>query len=714
MKSTIDTDVDLLKEDESLQDAIQKELDKLEKDVMSDPDKKEKGDTLAHFVDDCFEESERARKDTEDRWLLDLRQYRGQYSDETLSKMDPQRSKAYIRVTRTKVKTVDSRLCDFLFPANGDQNWSIDPTPFPDYTEEQRSELAKMYQEETGKQITPEELEVMVLKESKRKTTRMEKTIADQLAELRYQETMRDVVHSGNVYGTGILKGPLVNIVQNKQYKKESGDKKETKWVLQHFDRVTPFVESVPVWDIYPDMEATSVQDCRYIIQRRKMDKHELSELAMRSDFNGKKITKYLRDNPDGDFEKKSHELELQTLGSIVSTTANASSHAKKYEVKEFWGYVDAEDLVQAGVALPDTMLGQLEVAANIWTLGTKVIKATLSPMDGVVWPYFFYYYDKDETSIFGEGIPAILRDVQELINSAFRAMLDNAAISAGPQVEVNLDLLSELEDPTDIRPFKTWLRNGSGVDAAQPAIRVFQLPSYTPEFERMANLFKAYGDEVTTIPQYMWGEQAGGAGRTASGLSMMMGSANITIKDQVKNFDMGITKPFITAMYHWNMQFNDDEKIKGDYTILATGTTSLIAKEVYANTLIQFAQLTANGMDAGIVKRPTIIRSIAEALDLGDKGLVMSEQEIAAQQQQQQAQQQEERAWMSTIIEAAREGGTSPEALLNSLKMAKQEQDEQIQQAQRAQQSQAQQVRPQQGAPIPPQQGAPIAAQRR
>ena len=294
--------------------------------------------------------------------------------------------------------------------------------------------------------------------------------------------------------------------------------------------------------------------------------------------------------------------------------------------------------------------------------------------MEGVKWPYFFYYYDKDETSIFGEGIPSIMSDVQELINSAFRAMLDNAAISAGPQIEVNLDLMSEDEDPRDVYPFKVWMRTGEGADAANPAIRVFQLPSYTTEFERMIELFRSYGDEVTSIPRQMWGEPSGAAGRTASGLSMLMGSANITIKDQVKNFDDGITKPFISAMYHWNMKFNSDSDIKGDYAVQARGTSSLIAKEIRAQSLINFAQITNNQVDLGTVKRPNIIRSIADALDLSDDNLVYSDKEIEVQKQQEQKQAQEERQWMTDMVETARSEGVSPAALIDSLRQLRED----------------------------------------
>lgn len=696
--------VERVEDDPVLTKAIEKMLDEINvnSSVPTDPsDDTSHSYGVAAFVRSRFTESESARMDFESRWLKDLRQYRGQYEPEIAQRFNTNRSKAFIRLTRNKVKTVDSRLSDLLFPANGDKNWSISPTPLPEYGERQLKQLAGMYQQETKQQVSPEELLQLVQETAKKQSDKMSKIIEDQLAELRYREIMREVMHSGNLYGTGILKGPLVSISENRQYKKQSSGGKDA-WVITQTDEITPFIESVMVWDIYPDMEASCIEDCRFVIQRRKMSKHDVLELGKRSDFNGKLIKRYLKEHPDGDLNKKTFEVELQSLGNVNTTgTSTPQVSSKKYEVLEYWGYVDTEDLERCGVSIPEKLKGQLEVAANIWVIGNKVIKASLVPMEGITWPFFFYYYDKDETSIFGEGIPSIMRDVQELVNSCFRAMLDNAAISAGPQIEVNMDLLSEDEDPREVYPFKVWMRGGEGPEAASPAIRVFQLPSYTMEFERMATLFKEYGNEVTAIPPYMWGDQAGGgAGRTASGLSMMMGSANVQIKDQVKNFDDGITKPFVRAMYHWNMQFGDDEDAKGDYAVVARGTSSLIAKEVFSQTLINFANITNNATDAGIVKRANIIRNIAESLDLGDKNLVYSDQEIQVNSQQQQQAQEAERQWMSQMVEVARKEGISPQDLITNLRELKQQTESEAQQQseQQGQQENSAEVQPQQG----------------
>lgn len=652
--------------------------------TKEDKRKQDYVDLLGLYVRACFEDSESARKIVEDDWISALKQYKGIYSPEILAKIVPNRSRAYVRITRTKVKTVDSRLVDLLFPANGDKNWEITPTALPDYSEKKKEAIIKLYEEENGEKISPAKLDSLIIEEAARQARKMSKTINDQLQELRYREIMREVIHSGNVYGTGILKGPLVSIIENHQYYKTVQENGKEKWILKDYDRIIPFCENVRLWDIYPDMESTSFADTRYIVQRRKMNKQDLVQLSKRSDFAGEVIKKYLKDFPSGNYEKKAYELVLNDIGDIYPPSHNHETKSRKYEVLEYWGYVDTYTLEQWGMEIPEDKQGWLEIPCNVWVLDNKVIKAAINPIDGLKWPYFVYYFDKDETSIFGEGIPSIMRTMQEMTNAAFRAMLDNAAISAGPQLEVNLDLLSEDEDPKEVHPFKVWLRTGTGLDASNPCIRHIPMQSYTREFETMLSMFSTYSDEITTIPRYMWGDtDVKGAGRTSSGLSMLMGSANMAIKDQVKNFDDGITTPFIRAMYHWNMQFNEDEDIKGDYNVIARGSASLIAKEMYTQYLINFLNITNNPSDASIIKRPDIIRSVADAFDLNSDKFILSDSEIAAQRQQEQEEQQKQMDFMNTIVEAARENGTSPDALVSAMKnlLTQQKQLLQIQQ---------------------------------
>jgi hypothetical protein len=618
---------------------------------------------LAQTLNDLFMEFERDRRLTEERWIKDLRQYRGEYDPETRKKLHPKRSKAFLSLTRTKVKTVSARETDLLFPANGDKNWGIRPTPIPELNPATIEAIQFQYQEATGEEPDEATVKQLINKEANRRCDAMEKEMADQLSELKYRSIIRNCIKDGNLYGTGILKGPLGKTQRSKRWlpgTEESGED----WVTIELEKLLPYCEHVSVWDVYPDMSARIEEDMRGVFQRYVMTRHKVFELAKRPDFNGAAIRAYLKVHVHGDAEYKPHEQDLKNLNDSSEQDTAVVNRKGRYELREFWGYMSTNELAEAGVEIDEEDLG-LEVAANVWMLGPMVIKAVISPIEGVTLPYHFYYYDKDDTSIWGEGIPTIMRDAQKLFNASVRAMLDNAAMSAGPIIEANMDLLDPNEDPKDLFPFRVFLRDGQGQEATAPAIRVYSLPSYTNEFMTMINFFMNAADEVTAIPRYMYGDtnQMGGAGKTATGLSMLMGAANVTLKDQVKNFDDGITIPFIKALYFWNMEFSTKEYIKGDFNVNARGSTSLIAREVKAESLMQFMNTTNNPTDLMYTKRDNVLREYSKVLDLDELDLIKDKNTVEIEEKNRAAAQQEEDKFMRELamIKATSGGHMEP-----------------------------------------------------
>lgn len=619
-----------------------------------------------------FNDAEKDRQNIEDRMLKDLRQFRGEYDPEVLTRLHPKRSKAFISLTKTKVKTLSARQSDLLFPANGERNWGIEPTPIPELNPQIIENISRQFMEATGEAPEEEFIKKELNNEAVRRCEAMQAEIEDQLAELKYRETIRNVILSGNLYGTGCLKGPLVKKKRVKRWL-PNGDE----WVAVEIEQMLPYCEFVPVWDLYPDMAARTPEQMRYIFQRYVMNKHKVLELANRSDFNSDAIRAYLAVHCNGNATAKNHEQSLRALnpsGSDVlgyTETSRAGTSALgigggsnvsmegKYEVIEYWGYVNTKKLRDMGVEISKEL--DIEVAANVWMIGDTIIKAVMSPIEGVTFPYHFYYYEKDDTSIWGEGIPSIMRDPQSIFNAAIRAMLDNAAISAGPLIEVNTELVdTSSEDPRDVYPFRAFLRDGVGIEAQAEAIRVHSLPSYTNEYMAMINFFMTMTDEVTAIPRYLYGETTGmkGAGATASGLSMLMGATNITLKDQIKFFDDGITEPFIKAMYFWNMQFSPKEYIKGDYSVKAKGTTSLIAREVKAESLNQFLAVTNNPTDLMYIKRDNVLREMVKIMDLDDYDFIKDANTVAMEAQARDEEAQRQQAFTEKLATMKAESG--------------------------------------------------------
>ena len=558
---------------------------------------------------DQFTKVKSDRVEIERRWLDDLRQFKGVYSAEELLRMDPARSHTFARVTRTKVKSATARLMDMVFPAGSDDNWSYNPTPKSEMAPDPAMAVKLMAQ--LGRQPTKMELDQASQIRAAVAAKNMEKTVRDQLVEVRYRKLVKQAIFSGNLFGTGIIKGPLVN----RSYRKAWTIGPDGSWKLNNIPRLIPFTEFTPVWEMYPDTLATTFLEAQFNYQRSVMPKHEVSLLAKRPDFKKDAIRSYLKDNPDGDATMLDWEVELRRLG--WNLTGNQVK-GKRYEVLEYWGVLDAKELTELGIEVPDDSLS--EFWANVWLLGSKIIKVDVQPIEGMQLPYYAYYWDKDETSIFGEGIPSIMRDEQKALNSAVRAMQDNAAITAGPQLEANIDLLHPDEDSRSVHPFKVWQRTGVGAEAQYPALREVRLSSYTQEYLQLAGYFMNNIHELT-LPSYMHGEATskGSVGRTASGLSMLMSAAQITFKDQLFSIDDDLQKPLLEGFYHWNMQFNPDPDIKGDFDIVVKGTSSLVAREIRAQNLDQFANSTLNPMDAPFIDRHALNKQRALVLELGD-----------------------------------------------------------------------------------------------
>lgn len=565
---------------------------------------------------------------TEQRWLKDLRQYRGQYEPEEEAAIGPNRSKSFLRKTRVKVKTVNARIVDMLFPAGKEVNFKVGPTPVPSVSAMQKKQIVQQLAQAFQAEPTKQQIDQAVRDAAEKAAKGMSMRIEDQLSECRYKDVAKRVINSGNLYGTGVLKAPLVERKIRERFIEQNG-----RWKIVTEEYTVPFVDFVPLWRLYPDMAATTLEECRYIYERHLMTRTAMLKLAKRKSFSGQKILDWVNSNINGHFIPRYYDAELKLIGDRQATQ---QSNNGQFEVLERWGWLSAQKLRDAGVKVPKDREDE-DFFCNIWCLPNgEVIRAAIQPINGVTWPYHFYYFDKDETSLFGEGLASIMRDDQKMLNAVVRMILDNAAITAGPMLEVMTHLLAKTEKIDEVFPFKVWMRNRE--DPGTSAVRVIDLPSNLEELTALFQLFDNNADEVSVVPKYTSGENPrDGAAGTASGLSMLMAAQGVAIKDLIVSFDEGITKPFIQALYRWNMQFTKDNSIKGDFNVVALGASSLMAKEIRAQQLDQFSATLAPE-DAQFVKRHQLITQRAEAHDLTD--IVKTQEEVDAENNSPQAQQ--------------------------------------------------------------------------
>ena len=289
----------------------------------------------------------------------------------------------------------------------------------------------------------------------------------------------------------------------------------------------------------------------------------------------------------------------------------------------------------------------------EVWLIGTTVIRAVLNYDPIGRKPYYMTSYEAKPGSVDGKGVADLCRDSQAMVNATSRALANNMGISSGPQVGVNISRLPAGEDISDMHPWKIWQFQASEYNDGSPPLSFFQPNSNAQELMAVFEKFSERADEDTMIPKYMTGGHTPGAGRTSSGLAMMISNAGKGIKQVINNIDKNVIIPAIQRLYHDNLRYADDPDLVGDVNISARGASSLIVKEAEAVRKNDFLQLVLNSPMAqeivGLDGAAELLRDAAMNLNTNPDRIVPDRPKASMLQKQAQiiAQQQEQIAQM-------------------------------------------------------------------
>ena len=605
-------------------------------------EEQEELNSLGSILKAKYTEYKDARDNIEDDWIEDLRAFMGQYDPDVLSKIQSKgdRSQVYVGLTRTKVLAAYSRITDLLFQP-GQDFFSIEKTPISKQpvVERQLAEKAALEIQQAAEQVGTAGLEELVMarlqelteeieEETDRRVENMHQAILDQSKESNLEQKMKDAIMEQVIFGTGAMKAGTLKVEKDHMYM--TNEEGVPELFIEEYPM--PEMEAVSIFDLYPDPHATSVNDMRDIFRRHIISRTEFNALKDYPGFNVDLINECIEMNPEGNHDEAQHEIDRRNIANVNDSNTNT----EKFEVLEFWGSLNGYDLQDAGIEFGEEDDLSMEYDANIWIVSGKVIKAQLNPLPGGVIPYFIFPYEKNPHAFWGTGVPRMMRDSQATMNAATRIYLDNVALSSGPMVEVNTDIMASGEDPTELYPWRVFLREGG--DGNQPMVRFYQPQSNSPALVSVIELFRRFADETTALPSYTHGQTQSSLNRTATGISILMSNANIVLKSVIKNIDDFLTQPMIRSLYDWNMTWNQDKNVKSDMRIIAKGSTALIQKEVQSQRLLQFLSLINNPIDAQMVDREKLLTDIAKSLDIDPDEVIKSQEELMNEQALQQA----------------------------------------------------------------------------
>jgi hypothetical protein len=620
-----------------------------EKDLESDPSV----GNIIGFINERFSKAEDARRVDEDRWMKSYRNYRGLYSPD-VQFTEAERSRVFVKVTKTKTLAAYGQIVDVLF-GNNKFPINVDPTTLPEGVADSvhfnldpaadeavdelkqtfspfSTEEAKLQPGETMQQLserlggmanklepvmdklvegpgtTPSTVTVRPAQVAAKK---MQKKIHDQLEESGANKQLRLAAFECALFGTGIMKGPFAT---NKEYPRWDDE--------GNYDPViktVPSTSNVSIWDFYPDPDAANMDEAEYIIERHKMSRSQLRALKGRPFF---------RDNSIDTAIKLGESYEKKWWEQVMEDDEQGSK-AERYEVKEFWGFVDREVLEDHDLKIPSELKDSEQVNVNLWSCNGQVIRMVMNPFKPALIPYYAVPYEINPYSFFGVGIAENMDDTQTLMNGFMRMAVDNAVLSGNLLIEVDETNLVPGQD-LSVYPGKVFRRQGG---APGQAIFGTKFPNVAGENMQLFDKARVLSDESTGFPSFAHGQTGvSGVGRTASGISMLMSAANGSIRTVIKNVDDYLLNPLGKAFFSFNMQFDYDPSIKGDLDVKAQGTASLMANEVRSQRLMQFLQVAQNPTLAPFAKMDYIIREIAISMDLDPDKVTNSMDDAAIQ----------------------------------------------------------------------------------
>ena len=605
---------------------------------------------LAGHIKDLFDAARTAKTDSnvEKRLLTCMRQRQGIYSGDKQAAITAQGgSEVWMHITETKCRAAESWLREILL-SDEEAPWDLTSTPIPDIPQSDsdgiRKELitqAMAMLQQTGQVPPPEviaDLRNTLIEETRRQIQdkadkaigNMKLKIKDQLAEGDWGNALSAFITDYATFPYAVLKSPVVE-----KRRRLTWDK-ATEYAPVVEDALIPVTKRVSPFDLYWEPGIANIQ-YGYVVEKHNLSRDDLTGMRGVPGYSKDAIELVL-----GDYENGMLNTWLTTSTeqkTMEGKTPSVDSPNPTFDALQFWGTVSGKLLREWGLTEEEVPDEFESYDVEAWLIGNYAIKAAINADPLGRKPYRLCSWIREPGSLVGKALPETIADIQDVCNASARALINNMGIASGPQVEVNVERLADGEKITQMYPWKIWQTKNATFGTSEPAIRFNQPQSIIEGLMGVYEKFSRLADDHSGIPAYVYGDMdVQGAGRTSSGLGMLMSSAGKSIKQVVMYVDQDIIKEVIHAHYEFNMLYDDDITIKGDALVVPRGALNLMIKDQVNQHRMQFLQMTANPVDMQIVGmdgRASVLREVAKGLEMPTKNIVPTEEQMKAKMSQ-------------------------------------------------------------------------------
>lgn len=557
-------------------------------------------------------------------------------------------SEVYARIVSNKIRGSYAVLSEIFI--QGERPWAITPTPEPQTPEDINAEITNLLQQEvqamTQAGMPPPQAEIekradmlqqaareAALKRARADADKATEYIDDILVEGGFYNELRLFLLDFCTYPVAIMHGPVA--VMKTQVSYVNGQPMKVRRPVNEFRRINPH-------DLLWSAGATRIEDAAVYL-RQRLSRAQLAGLVGLDGYDDTAIKAALGKYADG-----YHDTRYLDQSRATAEDQQNPSYDDLLDVCTYMGAIPGWMLAE-DFGIEITGEDTFDYLLVVVRVGEFILKVSLDPDPRARLPFYTAAYEASADSIAGDALPELIADIEECTNATFRAMINNLAIASGPQVVADLDRLDTTET-LDMYPWKVWKVVSDPAMASLKVVDFFQPSSNVQELQMNFQFLSQLADEVSAIPRYLTGnERVGGAGRTASGLSMLMGNASRSMVSIASSLDINVIDPLLHKLYDLVLLTTGLAILRGDEKIQVRGATFAQTREQDRMRQLEFLQITNNPVDLqimGLPGRSKVLRKVSHNIGMGGEevvpdDVVIQQQLLLAQQQAAQQGQQ-------------------------------------------------------------------------
>ena len=495
-------------------------------------------------------------------------------------------STLFLNITGQYVDSASASLSDMLLPTN-EHTFAVEPTPVPELVSVSDGEVSKNLQNQIFQQAgqDPDKAQQIEnemvgkakdrVEESKVKAEAAQTRIEDWLAECQYTSEVRKVVEDAARIGSGVLKGPVP--VKSRKAAFIDGE-----LVIDDTD-ITPSSFAVSPWNVFPDPGCNeSIHSGAYLFERDFITAKALRKLIGSPGYLADQIEEALEEGPQ------------EATKAASRPDDEAGSEAKKgklFEIWYFYGELKKEDLEAAECACEEDVAD-----AHIVMVNDHVIKASQNPLDDGEFPYDVMVWKRRLGSPWGTGIARLIRTPQRMINGAGRNLMDNAGLAGGPMWVFRQGIIEPIDGVIELRPRKGWVaKEDADITDVSKAFTFIKMDMAIAELQSIIMLGMKFAEDVTGLPMLIQGQMGSSSPDTLGQTQILNNNATTVRRRIARLYDDLVTEPHIRRYYKYLLQHGENDAEKGDFSIIAKGSSNLVERAAEKAELTELGQMAQN-----------------------------------------------------------------------------------------------------------------------